>query len=156
MNSKNKCNVLVLSTFINEKPSTIDRKVYNQFISDMYIKYNIFVWDDLDDIYYTHTFEDDVNGCNQHINFKQDELNWVLRHPDEIATTYYINEINKLLTSNDFIGVKKLLPLLGKVTGEDYSTFAAEEFPSCILSRLFKINEKDVERSFEISKPKYN
>jgi hypothetical protein len=112
----------------------------------------IFVWDDTDDIlitsctipepYYKVKTE---RTARPYIPLTQKEFNYVLseKGQKELEIVHIYLSIKQNLKSRNFIAAKKLLPTLGKLNKQDYSDWASEDFPNCILLRLFNIQNNE-------------
>ena len=115
-------------------------------IANAYQKDKTFIWNDTTDVldpnyippepFYKYVTR---RTCRPFIPLSQKEVNYLIEHQKELQICKCITEIKQYLKSRNFNAAKQLLPLLGKLNKQDYSTYAYEECPSCILLRLFNI-----------------
>lgn len=90
-----------------------------------------------------------------YIPLSQEELNWLLEHPNEIKIASLLLKVKGELKSRNFDAAKQLLPLLGKLNNQDYSQLTDPDIPNCILLRLFNIQSND-ELSLKINKSRHS
>ena len=112
----------------------------------------IFVWDDLtDELIKTYTLPKPYykvktnRTARPFISLTQEEFNYLLseKGQKDQQITYAHGLIRQNLKSRNFTAAKELLLTLGKLNKQDYSEWANEDCPNCILLRLFNINNNE-------------